>query len=425
MKKSGWVIIGSALVVLIVGSIARNRSKRNEELSKQYAIKELAEVPVTLARVEARGFRTTIPFTGNLLAVNRAELKAEVTGRLTRVAVREGDRVGHDSVLSAQDEEDLLLTVQAAEAQLVQARAQADQATRDFERARQLLETSSITKQAAQQAETLYTAATAGASAAESSLGLARSRLHKAQIRSPFEGQVARSYVKVGEMLNPGQTAFSIVDNRKMEIEADLPAENIGLVEAGLRVVFSVSGLDSFFEGRVGNVAPALVQDGRTLRVRIDVPNDDGRLKSGLFADGEIISGRVLEKPALPSSSLTVAGKSADVFVAENSIARLRRVTVGYDQQGWRPIEKGGLAPGELIVAQGRDLVSEGMRIRVVEIQEPPQDQKKMEPPRTETAKKEAQKEAQMDAPREAPMAADRRGDAAPEALVPAVQRVN
>jgi RND family efflux transporter MFP subunit len=214
----------------------------------------------------------------------------------------------------------------------------------------------------------------AGARAAESNLGMAKSRLHKAQIKSPFEGQVARSYVKVGEMLNPGQSAFSVVDNRRMEIEADLPSENIGLVEVGHKVRFSVPELDTFFEGRVANVAPALVQDGRTLRVRIEVPNDNGRLKSGLFAEGEIISGKALEKPALPASALTVAGKSAEVFVAENNVARMRRVTVGYEQQGWRPVEKNGLAPGEMVVAQGRDQVAEGIRIRVMEIEEP-QDQ--------------------------------------------------
>jgi len=381
MSKNTWIIIGSVLVLVIVGSIVSNRMKRSEELNKQKHIKELAEIPVTLAKVELRSFRTTIPFTGNLLAVNRAELKAEVTGRLTRVVVKEGDRVQRDSVLSVQDEEDLLLGVQAAEAQLLQARAQATQATSDFERAKQLLQKSSITKQAEQQAETYYTAAMAGVRAAESNLGIAKNRLQKAQIRSPFDGHVARSYVKEGEMLNPGQSAFSIVDNRTMEIEADLPSENISLIQSGLRVTFFVQGFDTSFEGRVANVAPALVQDSRTLRVRIAVRNDDGRLKSGLFAEGEIIAGQVLEKPALPSNVLTVAGKSADVYVAENdnTTVRLRRITIGYDQQGWRPVERDGLAPGEFIVAQGRDLVSEGMRIRVVEIQPATEAEKKTE----------------------------------------------
>jgi RND family efflux transporter MFP subunit len=336
------------------------------ELNKQQKAKESAEITVTLAEVELRSFRTVVPFTGNLLAVNRADLKAEVSGRVTRVSVFEGDYIKSGQVLSVQDEEDLVLAVAAAEAQLVQAQAQARQATSDFERATQLLEKRSITKQAAQQAETYYTASQAGAMAAESNLGIAKSRLHKAQIRSPFDGQVAQCIVKAGEILNPGQTAFSIVDNRKMEIEADLPSDSIGIVKPGLTVRFAVPGFDSQFEGTVAQVAPAVKQDGRTLRVRIEVPNDSGRLKSGLFADGEIISSQTKDKPAIPSSIVTAAGRGADVFVAENSIARQKRVSIGSDQGGWRPVEDGGLAPGQMLVAQGRELVTDGTRLRVV-----------------------------------------------------------
>ncbi|MDR2560406.1 MAG: efflux RND transporter periplasmic adaptor subunit [Holophagales bacterium] len=366
MANTRTIIIIAAIAAVIIGPITCNRYKRNVELKKQQNAKDFAEVPVTLAEIELRSFRTVVPFTGNLLAVNRADLKAEVSGRVTRVSVFEGDYIKADQVLSVQDEEDLLLAVKAAEAQLVQAQAQAQQATADFERATQLLEKRSITKQAAQQAETYYTASQAGVRAAESNLGIAQSRLHKAQIRSPFDGQVAQCIVKAGEILNPGQTAFSIVDNRKMEIEADLPSDNISIIKPGLTVRFTVPGFDYQFEGQVAQIAPAVKQDGRTLRVRIVVPNDNGRLKSGLFADGEIISNQTIDKPAIPSSIVTAAGRGADVFVAENNIARQKRVSIGNDQNGWRPVENDGLAPGQMIVAQGRELVSDGTRLRVV-----------------------------------------------------------
>jgi RND family efflux transporter MFP subunit len=366
MSKTKTIIFISIIALVVIGSIAKHRIKRNEELNKQSQLKELGEISVTLATVELREFSATIPFTGNLLAVNRAELKAEVSGRITRVAVFEGDSVSRGTVLSVQDEEDLLLAVKAAEAQLVQAKAQAEQASRDYERANQLLEKRSITKQAAQQAETYHTASQASVVAAESNLGIAQSRLHKAQIRSPFDGQVAQSLVKTGEILNPGQTAFSIVDNRTMEIEADLPTDNISIIRPGLRVTFTVSGFDNQFEGHVAQVAPAL-RDGRTLRVRIEVPNTEGRLKSGFFANGEIISSRMLKKPALPSNIITADGRSADIYVAENNIARQKRISVGPDQNGWRSVEYGGLRAGEQIVALGRELVSDGAQLRVIE----------------------------------------------------------
>lgn len=366
MNTKPLVLYVGLPLVGVVGATAYHLHTKNQELARQAAVKAAAEVTVSLSPVESRPFRAAVPFTGSLLAVNRAELKAEVQGRVTRVAVAEGDRVGRGAILSTQDEEDLALAVQAAEAQLAQAAAQASQAKRDHERMQMLLEKRSVTKQAAQQAETNLNASLAAQRAAESNLGLARSRMHKAQIRAPFEGQVAQRTIQPGEMLNPGQPAFVVVDNRRLEILADLPAEAAAQVQPGMKALFKLAGTSiEAIEGKVSQVAPSLQADGRTLRVRIDVPNPDGRLKSGFFAEGVIQSNTSGDRPALPSRILTLQGREADVFVSENGVARRRRVQVGPDQDGWRPIE--GLPLGTLAVAQGRDQVTDGSRLKVVD----------------------------------------------------------
>ncbi len=353
-------------LVAVVGIIGWHRVQRNRELSRQARQKTEGLVAVSTAEAQTRTFRNAIPFTGSLLAVNRAELKAEVSGRVTRVAVFEGDRVARGAILSTQDEEDLQLAVQAAEAQLAQAQAQAQQAQRDSDRMQMLLEKRSVTRQAAQQAETYLQASTAGVRAAESNLGLAKSRLHKAQIRAPFEGQVAQRMIQPGEMLNPGQPAFVVVDNRRLEILADLPAEAGAGVQVGMTAAFKLSGVGGdTIQGRVTQVAPSLLADGRTLRVRIEVPNADGRLKSGFFAEGEILAQDTVQRTGLPAHVLTLQGREADVFVVENGLARRRRISVGAEQEGWRPVE--GLAPGTRVVAQGRDLVVDGTRLRLTD----------------------------------------------------------
>jgi len=231
MPSNKLIVYAAIPTLLIAGAIGTHRYRRNQELTKQRSQKEEGQIAVTLIRVEDHAFRSTIPFTGTLLAVNRAELKAEVPGRVTRVAVQEGDKVAAGALLSAQDEDDLQLSVQAAEAQLAQAQAQAQQARRDNDRAQSLLEKRSVTKQSAQLAETNYNAAQAMVHAAESNLGLAKSRLRKSRITAPFSGEVAQRLIQPGEMLSPGQTAFTVVDNRKLEIEADLPSEAVANVK--------------------------------------------------------------------------------------------------------------------------------------------------------------------------------------------------
>jgi len=364
--RSRTIIYSLIPVALIAGATAYHLSQRNAELGHQAKVKSEGLLAVTLVPVEERTFRPAVAFTGNLLAVNRAELKGEVTGRMTRVAVQEGDTVAAGALLGAQDEDDYLLGVQAAEAQLAQARAQALQAQRDNDRAISLLEKRSITRQSAQQAETAFNATRAAVQAAESNLGLARLRLKKARIVAPFAGQVARRLVQPGEMLNPGQPAFEVVDNRKLEIQANLSAEVMALVKPGLVVTFHTAGIDRAVEGRLTQVSPSLSSDGRTLRVRIEVPNPNGQLKGGLFVEGVIFGEGEVKQASLPATLLKAEGRDAELFVAQEGVAHRRKVSLGVEQNGYRPVQ--GLALKDQVIDGGKDLVGEGTRLRVVTV---------------------------------------------------------
>lgn len=364
MNRKALLLYVALPVVVIGGAATYHRRQRDAELDRQAEVKAEGLVPVTLVPVQARSFRPAVAFTGNLLAVNRATLKSEITGRVTRVLVREGDPVAAGGLLGAIDEDDYLLGVQAAGAQVAQAQAQALQAKRDYDRAVMLLAKRSITRQSEQQSETAYNAAQAAAEAAESNLGLARLRLKKARLTAPFQGQVSQRLVQPGEMLVPGQPAFEVVDNRKLEIQADLPAEVMSQVKVGQAATFRAVGVDHPVAGRVAQVSPSLNPDGRTLRVRLEVPNPDGQLKGGLFVEGVILGEGQQEKAALPATLLKAQGRDADVFVSEGGIARRRKVVLGPEQDGFRPLD--GLPVGAQVVDEGKDLVSDGTRIRVV-----------------------------------------------------------
>ena len=351
-------------VLVIVGAATWHQAQKKSELDRQQVVKNEASVPVTVATVAERPFRTSIPFTGSLLAVNRAELRAEVSGRVTRVTLHEGDPVQAGALLSAQDEDDLLLSVQSAEAQLAQAQTQADQASRDNDRAQALLAKHSVTKQAAQQAETAYNVYMTTVRTAQSNLGLAKSRLKKSRITAPFAGQVAQRLIQPGELLSAGQQAFTVLDNRRLEIQADLPTESLALARVGMKASFRVAGFSRPFEATLTQISPAVQADGRTLRVRLEVPNPDNTLKSGLFAEGELLASQETSKPALPAAMMTAVGGQAEVFRVVDGVARRLKVAVGPDQGGWRPLD--GLPVGSQIIAQGRDLVSDGSRLRII-----------------------------------------------------------
>lgn len=363
MQKKA-LFIGIAVAVVIAGTATYHRSQRNAELSRQGQVKEEGLVAVTVTTVESRAFSPSIPFTGNLLATNRAELKAEVPGRVTRVQVQEGDTVRAGAVLCTQDEDDLSLAAQSAGAQLAQAQAQALQAKRDAARADTLLEKRSITRQAAQVAETANNAAAAAVQAAESQAGMAKVRMKKARILAPFEGQVARRMVQAGDVLMAGQSVFEVVDNRKLEIQADLPANAMALVKPGQSVSFRVPGFQQPFTGTLTQVSPILSPDGRNLHVRMEVPNTDRLLKSGVFVEGLILGNGQTQQPSLPASLIKVVDQNSDVYVVENGIAKKRSVIVGPEQDGFRPVD--GIPVGTKVVATGQGLVRDGSKLKIV-----------------------------------------------------------
>lgn len=364
MQKKA-LFIGIGVAVVIASTATYHRSQRNAELNRQSQVKDEGLVAVTTATVESRAFSPSIPFTGNLLAMNRAELKAEVPGRVTRVLVQEGDTVRAGAVLCTQDEDDLALAAQSAGAQLAQAQAQALQAKRDSARAETLLEKRSITRQAAQVAETANNAAAAAVQAAESQAGMARVRMKKARIQAPFDGQVARRLVQAGDVLMAGQSVFEVVDNRKLEIQADLPANAMALVKPGQSVHFRVPGFQQPFTGTLTQVSPILSPDGRNLHVRMEVPNTDSKLKSGVFVEGLILGNGQTQRPALPTSLIKVEGQNGDLYVVENGIAKKRSVIVGTEQDGFRPVD--GIPVGAKVVATGQGLVRDGSKLKIVD----------------------------------------------------------
>jgi multidrug efflux pump subunit AcrA (membrane-fusion protein) len=135
-------------------------------------------------------------------------------------------------------------------------------------------------------------------------------------------------------------------------------------VKVGQRALCRAVGLERPVEGRVTQVSPSLSQDGRTLRVRVEVANPDGLLKSGLFVEGVILGEGETKSPALPATLLKAQDREAEVFIAEQNVARRRKVALGVEQDGYRPVS--GLGLGVQVIDSGKDLVGEGTALRVI-----------------------------------------------------------
>ena len=111
-------------------------------------------------------------------------------------------------------------------------------------------------------------------------------------------------------------------------------------------------------------MSPILSPDSRNLRVRIEVPNTDRQLKSGVFVEGLILGNGQAQRPSLPASLIKVDGQNGDLYVVEDGVAKKRSVIVGPEQDGFRPVD--GIPVGTKVVATGQDLVRDGSKLKIV-----------------------------------------------------------
>jgi RND family efflux transporter MFP subunit len=161
---------------------------------------------------------------------------------------------------------------------------------------------------------------------------------------------------------------FTLVDNTRLELESSVPAADMAPLRAGQRVEFRVSSFSGQrFEGRLLEILPAMETESRSAKVRIQMANPGGKLKSGMFAEGEILTG--VDARAVVVSATAVyrddaAAKSSYVFVVENNRAVRRLVRIGRERDGTIEIVE-GLAAGALVVAEQSIELADGVAVEV------------------------------------------------------------
>jgi RND family efflux transporter MFP subunit len=132
-------------------------------------------------------------------------------------------------------------------------------------------------------------------------------------------------------------------------------------------VVFTVNSYPGVkFEGRVVEMAPAMDTETRSAKVRIQVPNQGGKLKAGMFAEGEIQTGVTAAAIVIPSSAVyrdDRSAKSSHVFVVENGKATRRIVRIGRERDSSLEIVE-GLKPGDLLISEQNIEIAEGVRVQ-------------------------------------------------------------
>jgi len=338
------------LVPAVVGFVGCSRQKQAEV--------SLAR-PVVVQPVQSKDLDVTIEATGGIRAKDSATLASEVAGPITQVMVDEGDAVTAGEVLLEIDPEKRKLELDNARARLAEAQADWKEQQRDLKRVQFLHKQAIASQSALDQATTKVALSQSRMAAALSQVGVAERALRDASVRAPFPGVVSRRAVSRGEYVQVGQALFDIVSLDPVEVEFNVAEQDSARVKDGQEVDVRVAPFpDHVFRGEVTMISPTIDTQTRTLRVKAQIANPDGRLRPGLFARVDLGVAHRTGVLMVPEAAVLVRADGQILYLA-GADDRAHKVVVetGIHRGGLVEITQGG-HPGDQVIVRGHwDLV--------------------------------------------------------------------
>jgi membrane fusion protein (multidrug efflux system) len=328
------------------------------------AVTEAPGHPVVITPVEVRDVEERIETSGELLAKDRADVAAQVSGEITEILFEEGDAVEAGAVVVEIDQERRQLEVERVRARVGEARAGVSEQKREVERVRVLAGKNVASETQLDQAETQFQTAQSRLSAAQAELGVAERALRDATVNAAFSGRIAQRYVHRGEFVREGELLFELVSLDPIEVEFHLPEADAARVREGQPIEVTVSPYpDEVFDAIVTVVSPTIDRRTRTLRVRALVPNPDHRLRPGFFARANLGVARREGVLIVPEEAVLQRADGAVVFKvgADDRVVRVP-VEIGRVSNGSVEV-KSGLARGDLVVSRGHADLIDGSKV--------------------------------------------------------------
>lgn len=295
-------------------------------------------------------------------ATRLARIGSPVSGRITKLAVLEGQRVHAGQVLATVHSTDLSDTQFA----FIKAYSQHQLSQKSAERAKQLVSADVIGSAELQrrEAEVLQAAAEVAALRQQlHALGMSDAAIHRLeetrkinseyQIVSSISGTVLERKITIGQIVQPAEPAFLIADLSNTWLAADIPEQNASSVALGKEVHAEIPAYPADkIEGKLSFVSATVNPETRTVGVRMNLPNPDGRYKPAMLAMMKL-SDNPERKLTIPSTAIVREQNQDYLFVQKSSgVFTLRKVELGSEFGEYRVLQS-GISNGEKVVLDG------------------------------------------------------------------------
>ncbi|RUP12599.1 efflux RND transporter periplasmic adaptor subunit [Methylobacterium sp. B1] len=310
------------------------------------------------------------PFAGTIEPRYQAQLGFQIPGRMVARDVTIGDLVTRGQRLAALDTIVTRFDLTRAEADLADAKAQAENAEAAEARTRRLMSGNSVAQATLDQAVAKRETARARVDQAMSSLQKARDQMGYTELKAEFDGVVTQRLAEVGQVLTAGQGVVTVARPDVREAVVDIPEVYVGALPAdGVFTVALQSAPELTARGRVREIAPLAESGTRSKRIRISLDQPGPAFRLGATINVSLTR-NVSPTVLLPASALLEDGGRRSVWVvsADGKSVSRRDVTVAAardNAEDGRIAVVDGLKAGERVVVAGVHVLKEGQAVRL------------------------------------------------------------
>lgn len=417
MKRKYTKLIIGIVVVTLLGSLIFTYVKNKAGSSAN--INADAAVAVRIEEAAKKSISASVNLNGKLKPIQEINIIPKYPGKVNNIYFDIGQSVKAGDVLFTLEDKDVRLQLKQAQAGLdmansglakatgggaelqelqlkaamISAEISYDDAKLAFERTKQLFESGAASKATLEQSESRFklaeqqynsaksnyeitttktnleniASAKAQVNQAAAALELAKSQLDNTVVKSPINGVIAARGIEVGELAGSTSIAMSVIDLSSVLVDINATEDMINKIKLGDMAEVTIKSVgDSKCAGEIINISPTIDTRTQSYLVRINIKNEDGILRGGMFAEIKLALDKAEDVLAIPLSAVVNEGDKRFVYVVKNDIAEKREVSTGLFDDTHIVIIK-GLSENDAVIVKGQELVIDGSKVIATE----------------------------------------------------------
>jgi len=332
-----WSITLGLTVLIVAGFFVGwvPLHKRQALIYAEAREQEQAVPRVETIEVARSAPKSELELPGSIQALTEAPILARANGYIKRRLVDIGDRVEAGMPVAEIEEPEVDAQLAQARADLATVEANVKLAGITAQRYQELLKTDSVSKQDVDNYNGDYSAKQAMEQSAAANVKKLEEMESFKTVYAPFSGVITLRNVDVGALINAGNTLlFRVAQTSTLRVYINVPQTDADSVRPGQPARLSVSNLPGrYFRGTVARTANSLDPTSRTMLVEVQVPNPNGVLLPGMYAQVDLSSARPDPPLLIPGAALIIRAEGTEVAVVRpDDTVHFQKIEIGNRQ---------------------------------------------------------------------------------------------